>query len=107
MKFYPDENVDPAVATGLRRRGIDAITTQDADLRGVDDDHQIEFALSASRVIVTHEVDLLRIHSRGVPHSGVAFIGANRKSLGEIVRMLVLLHEVVPADAMRNRVEYL
>jgi uncharacterized protein with PIN domain len=107
MKFYTDENVDPAVATGLRVRGIDAITTQEAGRRGAGDDQQIEFAVAESRVIVTHNVDLLRMHSRGLQHAGIAFIGAHRKSLGEIIRMLVLLHDVIPADLMRNRVEYL
>lgn len=106
MKFYLDENVDPAVAASLRRRGIDAVATQEAGLKGADDDRQVELAVTESRVIVTHDADLLRIHRSGVPHPGIVFITSGRRPLGEIVRKLVLLHEAVPAETMQNRVEY-
>lgn len=97
MKFYIDENVDPAVATGLRLRGIDAIATQEAGLKGSSDEQQIAFASVESRVIVTHDADLLRMDRRGVAHAGVVYVGANRNSLGHIIHKLVLLHETVSA----------
>lgn len=107
MKFYVDENVDPSVALALRLRGIDAVATQEAGLKGARDEQQIAFAAAECRVIVTHDADLLRLHSRGVPHAGIAFLGANRRSLGDMIRKLVLLHEAVSADSMHNCVEYL
>jgi len=42
----------------------------------------------------------------GVSHIGIVFVVGN-KSLGEIIRWLVLLHQVVPDDEMPGRVEYL
>jgi len=107
MRFYIDENVDPAVATALRRREIDAIATQGAGHKGASDVEQLEFAVAESRVIVTHDADWLRMHRRGVSHPGIAFISAGYRSLGEIVRKLVVLHDTVPSDSMRNRVEYI
>lgn len=106
MKFYLDENLDPAIATGLRQRGIDAVTTQEAGLKGAGDDRQVAHALSTGRVLVTRDADFLRMHGRNVPHGGIVFVTGNR-SIGEILRGLVVLHQVVPDGAMRGRVEYL
>ncbi|MFI5458618.1 MAG: DUF5615 family PIN-like protein [Isosphaerales bacterium] len=40
VRFHLDEHVPPAIAAGLRRRGIDVTTTSDAGLAGADDiDH--------------------------------------------------------------------
>ena len=37
VKFYLDEHVHPAVAAGLRRRGVDVLTTQAAEMRSATD----------------------------------------------------------------------
>ena len=37
VKFYMDEHVPPAVTRGLRMRGIDVLTTQEARMLGADD----------------------------------------------------------------------
>ena len=34
IKFYMDEDIPRAVSEGLRRRGVDVLTTQDADMLG-------------------------------------------------------------------------
>lgn len=46
IHFYLDENVANAVAEGLRNRGIDVLTTHEADKRGTTDDEQITYALA-------------------------------------------------------------
>jgi len=40
VKFYLDEHVPPAVARGLRLRGIDVQTTQEARMLGANDEAQ-------------------------------------------------------------------
>ena len=40
IKFYLDEHVNPAVADGLRRRGVDVLTTQEAGMLGASDEVQ-------------------------------------------------------------------
>jgi hypothetical protein len=42
--FHLDEHIDPVIAEGLRRRGIDVTTTADATLDGATDEEQIAFA---------------------------------------------------------------
>ena len=51
IRFHLDENVDPAVADGLRRRGVDATTTQLAGLLHAPDDAQLAFALAERRLL--------------------------------------------------------
>ena len=38
VKFYLDEHVNPAVASGLRRRGVDVLTTQEAGMLSTSDE---------------------------------------------------------------------
>ena len=51
MKFYLDEHISKAVAEGLRRRGIDVLTIQDAGREGDPDRKQFAFAAMRHRVL--------------------------------------------------------
>ena len=44
IRFHLDENVDGAIAEGLRRRSIDVTTTPDVGLIGASDEEQVAFA---------------------------------------------------------------
>jgi predicted nuclease of predicted toxin-antitoxin system len=91
IRFHLDEHVSNAVAEGLRRRDIDVTTTADARLIAANDDAQFSFAVSAGRILVTHDDDLLRRHARGGPHAGIAFCHGNARSIGEMIRKLELI----------------
>lgn len=106
MRFHLDEHVDPAIASGLRLRGIDVTTTPSADLRGASDEKQLEFAWIEQRVIFTNDTDFLRLHSAGAQHHGIVFAAANSRSVGEVVRFLILLHDCVEEEQMEGRLEY-
>jgi hypothetical protein len=67
LRFHLDENVHGAVANGLQLRGIDATTAHDVGLIGASDEEHLAFALSQTRVLVTHDDDFLRLASSGVP----------------------------------------
>ncbi len=43
IRLHLDENVDPAVALGLRRYGIDVTITNEVGLQGKSDEAQVEF----------------------------------------------------------------
>jgi predicted nuclease of predicted toxin-antitoxin system len=73
LRFHLDEHVSPAVAEGLRRRGIDVTLTHEVGLSGADDAEHIAFALQENRVIVTHDRDFPRWHSAGVKHAGIVY----------------------------------
>jgi predicted nuclease of predicted toxin-antitoxin system len=63
MKFHLDKNVNPAIASGLRIRGIDVTTTPEAGLRQAPDESQLEYAKAAGRVLFTHDDDFLRVQT--------------------------------------------
>jgi len=82
IAFHLDEQISPALAVALRHRGIDVTTTADANLTGADDRGQLAFAANAGRVLVTQDVDFLRLHAEGVPHA--CFIARNGKFIKEL-----------------------
>lgn len=57
IRFHLDENVNSTIARGLRQRGIDVSTTQEADLLGVSDIEQLAYAIREGRVIFTEDAD--------------------------------------------------
>lgn len=107
IRFHLDENCPHAVATGLRRREIDVTTTPDAGLLEASDEQQDAFAFAEGRVIFTQDEDFLPWHASGGPHAGIAYCKKDTRSIGEIIRGLVLIWEVYDREEMENRVEYL
>ena len=106
IRFYLDEHIHSAVADGLRRRGIEVLTVQQARKTGLADREQLAFALDIKRVMVTMDSDFLVIASEGVSHAGVAYASPG-KSIGELIRAIVLIHDVLTSADMKNHVEYL
>ena len=107
ISFHLDENVDPDIALALRRQSIDVTTTAEMGLIGQTDEAQLAFAHQQERVIVTHDTDFLRIASQTTDHWGIAFCKKDVRTLGEIIRSLVLIYELLTPDEMNGWVEYL
>ena len=107
IRFHLDENVDPDVARALRRHGIDVTTSIEVGLLTKEDSAQLAYALEEGRVIVTHDADFLRMDARGVEHAGIAYCHKSACSVGEIIRTLMLIFEVLEPEELMGRVEYL
>jgi predicted nuclease of predicted toxin-antitoxin system len=107
MQFHLDEHVAHAVAAGLRRRGIDVTTTADAGLISRPDEMHLEFARRERRVIVTQDSDFLRFAANAVDHFGVVYYPHDARSIGDVIRHLTLMHDVLADDEMVGRLEYL
>ncbi len=107
IRFHLDEQVDPEIASQLRRRGIDVTTTVEVGLRTASDESQLNFIRQQKRVILTHDQDFLIIASRTSDHPGIVYCKQKTRSLGEIVSGLLLIDEVYSAEEMVGRVEYL
>ena len=107
IRFHLDENVDQALAQALIRRGIDVTVSALVSLTGASDEEQIAFAFHEGRVIVTHDADFLRLASQGVIHSGIAYCHFGDRTIGEMLRSLLLLSELYGPEFMFRRIEYL
>jgi uncharacterized protein with PIN domain len=107
MRFHLDEQVDPDIARALRQYGIDVTTTIDVGLRTAKDEEQLDFARRARRVLVTHDTDFLRFAGVDLDHSGIADCHKTARSLGEIIRSLILIYEILSLEEISGRVEYL
>ncbi|MBI2985644.1 MAG: DUF5615 family PIN-like protein [Deltaproteobacteria bacterium] len=111
LRIYTDENVDLRVAEGLRRRRIEAKSAYEEGNLGLADEAQFAHAASLEAVIFTHDHHFVEIAidkgHRGDEHYGVIFVEMHRLSLGECIRRLALYAEVLSAEEMMNRVEFL
>ena len=89
------------------RRGIDTTYAASAGLSGASDAEHLAFGLRESRIVVTHDADLLRLASQGVSHAGIAFCHFRSRTVAEMLRALLLLCEFYEPEHMVGRVQYL
>ena len=79
MKVYLDENLSPAIAQLLRRRGIDATSAQEVGNIQLDDRAQLAYATREGRAIVTAKVvDFIELARDAVAtnteHAGIILV---------------------------------
>ena len=107
IRFHFDEHIPKAVATALRRRSIDVTMPLDAGLLEASDLLHLDYARLTGRVMVTFDSDFLQLHSTGIEHAGIAFVGHRSRSIGQLIKMLILFYEAFLPHEMTNRLEYL
>lgn len=86
---------------------MDVTTTVEAGLREADDISQLTFSHQENRVFVTHDADFLRIHAQGVEHAGIAYCKKGARTIGQMIKTLSLMYEILSATDMKDSVEYL
>lgn len=90
---------------------MEASTVYDEGKTGLNDRAQLEYASILRAVIFTHDPDFIEIaqemNHRGEDHYGLIFVEMHRLGLGECIRRLALYAEVVTAEEMMNRIEFL
>ncbi len=106
LRFYLDESVHVAVADGLQRRGIEATTAKDVGNLSLSDKEQLKYAIENNFVIVTHDVDFLSLAMK-LGHNGIVFVHLQKYSIGDLIRRMKLLWDVVEQQYMKNQVEFL
>jgi hypothetical protein len=106
VNFYLDEHVPRAVVSGLRRRGVDVLTLQEAGMLGAEDEAHLALATQQGRVIFTQDADFLRLHATGIEHAGIVYV-PQHTPVGYILRGLMLIYEVLEPEDMKNRLEFL
>lgn len=110
LAAFADQHVHAGTIAGLRRRGMDVVTTQERALCGVDDEHLLACATAEGRLMLTYDTDFLRIHGQwlrsGKRHAGIAFWPGNQRPIGNVIRdVLDYASHTSPAEAT-NVVKY-
>lgn len=110
IRLYLDEDVAPAVADAIRRRGFDALSVHEMRRWGCSEPEQLAYAAAQGRVLFTFNADdFTRLHrewlAAGQPHEGI--IVAEQAPVGEITRRLLRLLNRIAADEMHNQLYWL
>lgn len=108
--FFTDEDVYAAVAIGLRKAGLDAVSTPEAGRLGESDESQLAFAASAGRVLLTFNVaHFAALHgswlSKSAHHAGI--VVSSQRPIGDMLRRLMHLARTLDANSLYGRLEYL
>jgi hypothetical protein len=106
IRFYTDEHVANAIVRGLRQRGIDVLSVPEANTRSATDEVHLAFASGQGRVIFAQDADFLRLAATGRRHAGIVY-APQGISIGEAIRGLVLIHQILDSDEMKDHVEFL
>lgn len=101
-----DEHVAKSVTEGLRRRGVNVVTVQELGLQAAEDQQHLQRATQEDRVVVTQDTDFLRLHAAGVSHGGIVY-APQQTPVPQMLRDLMLIHDVLTAEDMIQHVEFL
>lgn len=110
ITVYTDEDVYGVIAEQIRANGYDALSVFEAQTMGLDDEDQLEFAVSQGRAILTHNMgDFERLHkkyqSERRAHFGI--VVAPQWEIGVIVNRVLNMLNCADADEMKNSYHHL
>ena len=106
-----DQHVPLAITKGLRRRGIDVLTTQDDGTGTLEDSLLLDRATTLGRVLFSEDDDLLQEacarQRDGRSFGGVIYLHQMRRVIGQAIADLELICKACDPADMTNRVEFL
>jgi len=104
-----DHHVHAAIATGLRRRGIDCLTAYEDRRHEWEDEDLLNRSNELGRVLFTQDVDLLEITAEWLandrPFAGLIFGEQLRLTIGQAIRDIFLVASILEPAEMRNHIE--
>lgn len=106
IRYFTDEQVAKTVAHGLRQRGVDVLTTPEANKLSASDEALLTFALAEGRVIFTQDDDFLKLAASGKAHAGIVY-APQHTTIGDIIQGLMLIYQVLQAEEMAGNIEFL
>lgn len=108
MKIYADENIERSIIEGLRRRGIEVVSARELGYLSKPDEFHIKKASEIKAVILTHDIDFLRIASNpAITHYGIIFSHPKNIPIGQCIRGVELIATVLSDKDMGNHIEFL
>jgi len=113
LRFAVDENFNMHIVNGVLRRrpAVDIVRVQDAGLKGRNDPTILEWAASARRVLLTHDVNTMagfaydRVR-QGLPMPGVFEVPLSLP-IGIAIEEILLLIECSGEGEWEGQVNYL
>jgi uncharacterized protein with PIN domain len=106
VRFLVDVHVHIAITEGLRRRGVEVMTCQEAGLGTMSDEEILSFAKHNNWVVFTQDGDFLKICSEEkYDHNGLVY-SHKRNSISRIIQGLLLVFEVLERDEMMRHIEF-
>ena len=102
-----DEHIDYDIIAGLVRQGIDAVSAQQMGLDATDDVLILTEARRLGRVIYTGDDDYLRLNSSDIPHLGIFYHHPLKYSIGQAIDAVATACQILSAEELANRVEFL
>ena len=111
IRLYLDENIGHALTDGLRRRGIELVTTHEDTHNKTADWIILDRAEALKCVVFTQDTDFLRIaherQTRGEAFTGVIYAPQDRTRIGIYLDDLEIIASLSEFDELANRVTYL
>ena len=109
--YYMDVHVPAAITEGLRRRGIDVLTSQEDGTRRLGDEALLRRATELGRILITQDEDLLAIAAHwqadGWEFAGLVFAPQHSAGIGRYVEDLELLAKCCSSVELASRVHHL
>jgi predicted nuclease of predicted toxin-antitoxin system len=106
-----DQHVPLAITQGLRRRGLDVLTTQDDGSEAWIDEELLKRATELGRVIFTQDDDFLALANEwqhaGIEFAGVVFGRQLSVTTGQGIRDLEIIATVLEPGEIRNQVQFI
>jgi hypothetical protein len=106
-----DHHINAAITAGLRRRGVDVLTAYEDGAAEAGDEDLLTRATQLNRALFSQDVDLLRLADQwlqvGREFAGLVYAHQLAITVGQAVRDLALLAQVLDPEDMRNRIEFL
>ncbi|OGC43001.1 hypothetical protein A2Y85_02980 [candidate division WOR-3 bacterium RBG_13_43_14] len=110
ITVYLDEDVAFSFYRALSNRGVDVITTQEANNKGTSDIEQLNYAIKSKRVIFSHNKrDFALLHKDILEQNGkhCGIIISDQIPAGDLLRRFMKLWFTLSAETMVNRIEFL
>jgi hypothetical protein len=111
LPLYMDVHLPAAITAGLRRRGIDVVTSQEDGTDRWSDDRLLVRSTELGRLLFSQDDDLLAIASAAAqqasPFVGVIYAHQLSAGIGTLVKDLELVLSCCNPEELADRVTYL
>jgi len=111
LSFYMYVHLPGAITEGLRRRGVDVLTSQEDGTRRAQDEKLLARATALGRLLVSQDEDLLSLAAQwqtaGREFAGLVFAPQEGGSIGRYVDDLELIAACCRQEEVASQVHHL